>query len=147
MTSSIIPCPACGKKNRVPPDARGTPRCGSCSAALPWIVDVTDGEWTALVENAPKPVVVDFWAEWCGPCRVVGPVLEEVAAELAGRIKLAKVNVDVAADLSRRFEIQGIPTLAVFDRGRLVARRTGAAGAAELRQWVERALSQAGDSG
>ncbi|MDZ7676080.1 MAG: thioredoxin [Acidimicrobiales bacterium] len=128
----------------MPADARGTPRCASCKAALPWIVEATDTDWTAVVERAPMPVVVDFWAEWCGPCRMVGPILEELATEYAGRLKLAKVDVDASPGLSRRFEVQGIPALAVFDHGRLVSRQVGAAGADHLRRWIDEALAQSG---
>ncbi len=144
MAASITRCPSCGKKNRVPADAAGSPRCGSCSASLPWIVDVSDADWIPLVEESPLPVVADFWADWCGPCRAVGPVLEQLAGEFGGRIKLAKIDVDRSPGLSRSFDIRGIPALAVFDRGRLVSRRTGAAGPDDLRRWIEEALASSG---
>jgi len=141
VTSSVVRCPACGTRNRVPAAARGVPRCGSCSGSLPWIAAASDADWSAVVEDAPLPVLVDFWADWCGPCKMVSPVLEQLATEYAGRIKLVKVDVDSSPTLSARFGIQGIPTLAMLDHGRVVARQTGAAGADHLRRWLDAALA------
>src|SRR5690348_8110408 len=97
----IAPCPACGRKNRVPAAAAtGTPRCGNCRAPLPWIVDAGDDTFAAVTETSTVPVLVDLWAPWCGPCRMVSPALETLAGDLAGRIKLVKVNVDEAPDVA-----------------------------------------------
>ncbi len=137
----VVRCPKCGKKNRVPAGASGTPRCGNCKAPLPWIVDAGDDSFAAVADESSLPVLVDLWAPWCGPCRMVSPVLEQLATDLAGRMKLVKVNSDVAPQLSRRFEVQAIPTLVLLDHGRVVARQTGAAPAHALRTWLEQALA------
>ena len=121
--------------------AEGRPKCGHCKQPLPWIVDAGDDDFAEIADNAAQPVVVDLWATWCGPCRMVSPALEEVARDLAGRIKLVKVDVDQNPRLSRRFEVQAVPTLLVLDQGRTVARQAGAAPAPVLRSWVEQAMA------
>ncbi|WP_431994754.1 thioredoxin [Streptomyces griseoflavus] len=136
-----VTCPHCERENRIPLTGEGRPRCGHCKQYLPWIVDAGDGDFGEVVEQATVPVVVDLWATWCGPCRMVSPVLEQVARDLAGRIKLAKVDVDKNPLLSQRFEVQAVPTLLVLDRGETVARQAGAAPAHVLREWVEQAMT------
>ena len=96
----------------------GSPRCGNCRGPLPWIAEAGDADFGQVAEQASLPVLVDLWATWCGPCRMVSPALEKVATDLAGRIKLVKVDVDASPALSRRFDIQAVPTLMVLDRGR-----------------------------
>ena len=140
--SRIISCRTCGTKNRVPAVATGTPRCGACRGPIAWIADVGDDDWADAVEAATLPVVVDFWAEWCGPCRSVAPILERIADEFAGRIKLVKVDVDASPELARRFEVQGIPMMAIVDHGQLLDRRTGAAPEHELARWIEATLAR-----
>jgi thioredoxin 2 len=103
------------------------------------MVDAGDDDFTEVAERADIPVVVDLWATWCGPCRMVSPALEKVATDLAGRIKLVKVDVDKNPRLSRRFEVQAVPTLLVLDQGETVARQAGAAPV--LRQWVEQSIT------
>jgi thioredoxin 2 len=139
----IAECPHCGKKNRVPAAASGIPRCGNCHQPLPWITDATDDTFAEVVEQSTIPVVVDLWATWCAPCRMVSPALERVATELAGRIKLVKVDIDAAPKLSERFAVQAVPTLMVVKGGHVVARQAGAAPAAVLRTWVEDSLRSA----
>ena len=138
---TLIKCPNCGKTNRVPAAAAGHPRCGSCRLDLPWIVNAGDGNFALIAEQSPVPALIDFWAAWCGPCRMVSPVLDKLAVERAGRIKLVKVDVDRSPQLSRRFDVQAIPTLMVIVGGKVVARQAGAAPAAALRSWLDGALA------
>ncbi|KMO99035.1 thioredoxin [Streptomyces roseus] len=138
---TTVTCPNCGRANRIPVAAEGRPKCGHCKQALPWIVDAGDDDFAEIAERATQPVVVDLWATWCGPCRMVSPALEQVARDLAGRIKLVKVDVDQNPRLSGRFEVQAVPTLLVLDRGETVARQAGAAPAHVLRSWVEQAMA------
>ena len=118
----------------------GFPRCGHCHQPLPWIANAADDTFAVVAEAAPVPVVVDLWAPWCGPCRMVSPALAQVAAELAGRVKLVKVNVDESPKIQQRFGVQAIPTLMVLRHGQVAARRSGAAPASDLRAWVESAI-------
>ncbi|MFC9284908.1 MULTISPECIES: thioredoxin [Streptomyces] len=141
MQATTVSCPHCGRTNRVPAAAEGRPMCGHCKQPLPWMVDAGDDDFTEVAERADVPVVVDLWATWCGPCRMVSPVLEKVATDLAGRIKLVKVDVDKNPRLSQRFEVQAVPTLLILDRGETVARQAGAAPAPALRQWVEQSIT------
>ena len=138
----VVTCPNCQRRNRVPAAAEGTPRCGNCQRPLPWIVDAGDNDFAEFVEQASLPVLVDLWAPWCGPCRMVSPVLERLATEKAGQIKLVKVNADEAPELSQRFEVRSIPTLLVLRRGQVVATQIGAAPASALRPWLEGALAK-----
>jgi thioredoxin 2 len=141
VSTTVVQCPVCGRKNRVPAAAPGIPRCGQCKTALPWITDAGDHTFADVVEKAVLPVLVDLWAPWCGPCRMVSPTLERLARDMAGRIKLVKVNVDEAPNLARRFSVQGIPTLLVMVNGQEKARQTGAAPEHVLRSWLERGLA------
>ena len=144
MEPALTTCPACGKTNRVPAQAAGRPRCGNCKAELPWIVAAGDADFAAVAEQSPVPVLVDFWAAWCGPCRMVSPVLDKLASERPGRIKLVKVDVDRSPGLSRRFDVQAIPTLMVMVDGKVAARQAGAAPAEVLRSWLDGALAGTG---
>ena len=141
MSAEIITCPICGRRNRVPAAASGTPHCGNCHQPLPWIVNAGDDTFAEIAEKAAIPVLVDFWAPWCGPCRMVSPALAQLAGEMPGRIKLVKVNVDESPRLQQRFGVQSIPTLMVFRRGQVIARQAGAAPAATLRAWLEQSLA------
>ena len=136
-----VACSNCGRTNRVPAAAEGSPRCGNCRAPLPWVVEAGDADFEEIAEQASLPVLVDLWATWCGPCRMVSPALERVANDLAGQIKLVKVDIDRSPALARRFDVQAVPTLLVLDHGRPIARRAGAAPANVLRQWVDESLS------
>ncbi len=140
LRTTIVPCPNCGTKNRVPDRASGVPKCGKCGTGLPWITESGDDDFEAVVGAASIPVLVDLWAEWCGPCRMVSPALEQLARDLPGRLKLVKVDVDASPALSRRFEVQGIPTLLLLEGGNVISRRTGAAPLEEIRRWVDSVL-------
>ena len=95
--TDVIICPNCGAKNRLPAANAGVPRCGRCHHGLPWLTTATDDDFDAVVLDARLPVLVDLWAPWCGPCRIVEPGVQHVAHEFAGRLKVTKVNVDTAA--------------------------------------------------
>ncbi|MFD1547114.1 thioredoxin [Nonomuraea guangzhouensis] len=140
MISTTLACPNCGKRNRVPAAADGAPQCGNCHQPLPWTAEAGDDTFAEVAERSALPVIVDFWADWCGPCRMVTPALEQVSQDMAGRVKLVKVNVDRSPHLSERFTIKHIPTLMMMVRGEVVAQRAGAAPAHELRRWVEDAV-------
>ena len=143
---TVVVCPSCGKKNRVPAAASGVPRCGQCQSTLPWLAEADDDTYAAVVERAAVPVLVDLWAPWCGPCRMVSPELEALARSHAGQVKLVKVNVDASPQIARRYAVQGIPTLLVLDRGEVIARQTGAAPEHVLRPWLDDALAKAASS-
>ena len=133
---SVLVCAECGKKNKIRPSERGTPHCGSCSQPLAWVVDATDATFP-YEARASVAVLVDLWAPWCGPCRVVGPMLEMLAREYAGRIKVVKVNVDEEQELAVRYQIQSIPTLVVFHKGQPVNKAIGAVPQRAIEQLIK----------
>ncbi|HLF11147.1 MAG TPA: thioredoxin TrxC [Gammaproteobacteria bacterium] len=146
---SLITCPSCGAKNRVPLQKleQGLkPVCGSCKKPLPIgnkPLTVTDATFSAEVERSPLPVLVDAWAAWCGPCRAIAPIVEELAAELSGRVRVAKLNVDENPITAGRFALRSIPTLLIFKDGREIDRIIGAQPKLQITQQLERALAQA----
>ena len=101
---------------------------------------VTDATFDAEVRNSDLPVVIDFWAEWCGPCRQIGPALEELSTEFEGRVKIAKVNVDENPQVTAAMGIRGIPALFLVKDGKIVANKVGAAPKAELQSWIEASI-------
>jgi thioredoxin 2 len=105
------------------------------------MMDADTASFHAAVEESPLPVLVDFWAPWCGPCRIVEPALEQLSRELAGRLKVIRVNSDLAPELSQRFNVLGIPTLILFDHGQLRDRITGAQNVTALRRWLDSQLA------
>ena len=141
--STLVACPACNGLNRVP-DARlaEAPNCGRCGAALftghPLALD--DAGFHAHVDRAGLPVLVDFWAPWCGPCRMMAPHFEAAAAQLEPVVRLAKVDTEAQPALGSRFGIRSIPTLVLFRQGRELARQAGAMGAADIVRWTRQYL-------
>lgn len=138
----IVPCPSCGQANRIPYERLDrTPRCAKCGTAIPGVgepVNVTNEEvFVALTSRSPLPVLVDFWAPWCGPCKMVAPELEKVAGQGAGRWIVAKVNTEDEPALAQRHRVSAIPLLVLFQGGRELARKAGALPAAAIRQFVE----------
>jgi thioredoxin 2 len=133
---TIISCPNCGTKNRVRPTTSGVPRCSVCHTLLPWIVDATKESFQEEI-TASVPVLVDFWAPWCGPCRMVSPLVEQIGQENAGRMKVVKLNTDEAPEISLRFNVQGIPLLVLIKDGSEVDRMVGAVPFERLWQWLE----------
>ena len=142
----LIPCPSCGKTNRVRYASLGAnTRCANCHGALPAPaepVEVPDAAaFDALVSGSPLPVVVDFWAPWCGPCRMMAPELDKVAKGTAGQWLVVKVNTEAVPELGERFRIRSIPTLALFQGGREVNRAAGARPEADIRAFVSTSLA------
>lgn len=99
-------------------------------------VKVTDASFDADVLNSAEPVVVDFWAEWCGPCRMIAPSLDQIAVEMAGKVKIAKLNIDENPNVAAKLGIRSIPTLMVFKGGKLAATKVGAAAKGDLQKWI-----------
>jgi thioredoxin 2 len=134
--TAIIACTNCGARNRVPVAASGVPRCSVCHTTLPWIVDTDASNFDAAID-AVMPVLVDFWAAWCGPCRMVSPIVERLGRAYAGDLKVVKLDVDAAPDIAARYGAQSIPLLVLFRAGQEVDRMVGAAPEHQLRQWLE----------
>jgi thioredoxin 2 len=145
--TQLIRCPACGASNRVPREKveQGLePVCGRCKTPLPAggkPVTVTDTTFAAEVERYPLPVLLDLWAPWCGPCLMMAPVIDELAAEMAGRVRVAKLNVDENPATAARFNARSIPTLLVLKAGREVDRIVGAQPKAEIARRLERVMA------
>jgi thioredoxin 2 len=128
---STLVCAHCGAKNTIRPSEKGAPHCGKCGKPLAWVVNATD-ETFAIEAKAAPAVLVDLWAPWCGPCRFVSPILEQLAAEYPGRLKVVKVNVDDNPRLAQQFDARSIPTMVVLQDGRVVDRIVGAMPKADL---------------
>lgn len=103
-------------------------------------IKISDASFQADVLDSKTPVLVDFWAEWCGPCRQIGPALEEIAGELAGKVVIAKINIDESPETPQKFGVRGIPTMILFKDGQAVATKVGAAPKSKLKDWIEGAL-------
>ncbi len=141
----IVVCPSCGRKNRLAFDRLGQPaRCGHCHTDLaapaePMAVQ-SAGQFDALIERSRLPVLVDFWADWCGPCHMVSPQVELVARRNSGRVLVAKVDTETVSDLAARLGIKSLPTFAVFVAGRERARTAGAMPAERIEAFVREAI-------
>ena len=133
-----VVCPSCSTVNRVLPERLGAARCGRCKEALftgkP--IEVDDASFAVQVGKSDLPVVVDFWAPWCGPCRMMAPHFERAAAEIEPHARLAKLNTEEAQQTAARFAIRGIPTLVIFRKGQEIARQSGAMDYGTLTRWI-----------
>jgi thioredoxin 2 len=137
---TTIRCPNCGKLNRVRPTSRGAPHCAVCHEPLPWIVDADEQTFDAEID-ASVPVLIDFWAPWCGPCRMVSPLVERIGRDRAGQMKVVKLNVDEAQPIAGRYGVQGIPLLVLLRDGRELDRLVGAVPEPQLRQWLDQHMA------
>jgi thioredoxin 2 len=139
----FIVCPNCLAKNRISENKlTDKPKCGKCKNYLfvgkP--VELTDQTFMKFVRNTSIPVVVDFWAEWCGPCKMMAPAFEQLAGIMEPKIRVAKLNVDNAPQVSSQFRIRSIPTIAILSEGKLTAQRAGAMGQQELTNWIQESV-------
>ena len=127
--AQIMSCSKCGAKNRIDPSRIADAVCGRCKTPLAGEVKpliVTDGNFTSEVEKSALPVLVDFWAAWCGPCRMVAPIVEQLAVELSGKVRVGKLDVDANQRTAAKFKVQSIPTLLIFKDGKEIDRIIGA---------------------
>jgi thioredoxin 2 len=143
----VVACPSCGQRNRVAYGrVTAETRCGKCHTALGApsapIETPDSASFDAAITQSDVPVVVDFWAPWCGPCRMVAPELERVASRNAGRYLVLKVNTDALPDLGERFAIRSIPTMAVFAGGKEAGRTAGARPAADIEAFIQSTVSR-----
>jgi thioredoxin 2 len=144
---TIVPviraCKNCGAKNRVPVShLADVGKCGACKQALPAVGEPIAADaalFDEVVQGAKVPVLVDFWAEWCGPCRMAAPHVARLAAEMAGQVVVLKVDTEEQPQLAARYNVRGIPNFAVFAGGRLVQQQAGLVPAEQMKAWVERA--------
>ena len=147
MTDTLhLVCPTCNATNRVPRDKlRAELNCGQCHAALlsAHPDTLTEAAFRAQLAKSDLPLVVDFWAPWCGPCRMMAPVFEKVSQDMRGRARFVKINTEDEQSLAATYNIRSIPTLAVFADGREIARQAGAMSAVDLARWISAALPKA----
>src|SRR5262245_17508294 len=141
-------CQSCHAANRVPArHLADQGRCGSCKAPLPAVSEPLDANaevFRQVVRESPVPVLVDFWAAWCGPCRIVAPQVHALAKDMAGKVIVLKVNTEEQPGLAQQFGVRSIPNFILLSAGQLVMQRAGAAPAQEMRRWIEAAMQTAG---
>ncbi len=138
-TTNIV-CPHCNTVNRIPAARLGDrPVCGSCKKQLftGHPLELHEGNFNQQLMRSDIPVVVDFWAPWCGPCMMMAPAYEQAAAQLEPRVRLAKLNTEEAQQSAGKYAIRSIPTIVLFDHGREVTRQSGAMQLPQLKQWIE----------
>jgi len=136
-------CPNCMTKNRLPDERlQDAPSCGKCGTSLmaPEPIALSDTNFLRFIEGTELPVVVDFWADWCGPCKMMATAFAQAAQALEPRLRLAKLNTEAEPNLSARYQIRSIPTLIVFRDGRELARQVGAMSAQDLLRWAQSVL-------
>jgi thioredoxin 2 len=138
-------CKICGRKNRIPAKhLADTGRCGACKSPLPPVnepLEVDPAQFDEVIRDARVPVLIDFWAAWCGPCHMAAPEVERTAAEMAGRAIVLKVDTERYPQLAARYQVRGIPNFAVFSGGRLVKQQAGVVDHQEMESWLSSATA------